>query len=63
MEKRSSRLEGVLGMVIIASLVTGLAGLVVAVFAFFDAEWVGGGVSLAAAALAFGLLANALLRS
>jgi hypothetical protein len=49
--------------VVIASLVTGLAGLLVAVFAFFGGEWVGAGLCLAAAVLAFGLTANAILRA
>ncbi len=62
MEKKPNRLEAVLGIVVIASLVTGFSGLLVAVFAFFSAEWVGAGVCLGAAALAFGLVANALLR-
>jgi hypothetical protein len=62
MEKKPNRLEAVLGIVVIASLVTGFSGLLIAVFAFFSTEWVGAGVCLGAAALAFGLVANALLR-
>ena len=56
------RFEAVLGTVVIAGLVTGFAGLLGAVFAFFNADWVGVGVCLAAAAIAFGLLTNAILR-
>ena len=62
MARRANRLEAVLGIVVIASLFTGFSGMLVAVFAFFSAEWVGAGVCLGAAALAFGLVANALLR-
>ena len=50
MEKKS---KTVLGIVIMAELVTGFAGLLVALFAFFSAEWVGASLCLGAAALAF----------
>lgn len=62
MDKSPSKFENVLGVVLILGLVTGIAGLLAAVFAFFSADWVGAGLCLAAAAVAFGLLANALLR-
>jgi len=62
MEKERNRFEAVLGIVLIASVVTGFAGLLVAAFAFFSYEWVDAGVCLGAAALAFGLIANAILR-
>ena len=44
------------------AVVTGIASLVVAVFSFASANWVGAGICLVSAALAFGLVANALLR-
>ncbi len=59
---RKARSKAVLGTVIIAGLATGFAGLLGAVFAFFSADWVGVGVCLAAAAIAFALLTNAILR-
>ncbi|MCJ7700388.1 MAG: hypothetical protein MUO62_02290 [Anaerolineales bacterium] len=62
MEKKSNKFEVILGIVVIAGMITGFVGLLAAVFAFFSADWVGVGVCLGAAALAFGLLANALLR-
>jgi hypothetical protein len=44
-------------------MVTGLAALLVAFFAVVnDFNWLAGGLSLSAAALAFGLVANAILR-
>jgi hypothetical protein len=48
--------------VLLAAMVTGIVSLVVAVFAFFNSEWVAAGISLTSAALTFGLIANALLR-
>ncbi len=62
MEKKSNKFEVILGIVVIAGMITGFVGLLAAVFAFFSADWAGVGVCLGAAALAFGLLANALLR-
>lgn len=59
MEKRANILTG---FSIIVSLVTGIASLVVAIFALINADWTGAGIALVAAALAFGLLLNALLR-
>jgi hypothetical protein len=62
MEKKPNRFNNILGIAVMAALITGLTGFVTGVFAFFNADWTGAGVCLAAAALAFGLLANALLR-
>ncbi len=62
MEKKSNRSETLLGIVVIAVLITGFAGLLAAVFALFNAQWIGAGLCLGASALAFGLLVNALLR-
>ncbi len=63
MEKKPSRFEALLGISVIAGLITGLAAFLAAVFAFTNAAWVGVGVCLLAAAFGFGLVANALLRS
>ncbi len=63
MEKKSSRFETLLGISVIAGLITGLAGFLAAVFAFSNADWVGTGLCLLAAAFSFGLLAKALLRN
>ena len=57
-----TKAETVAGIAVLLAFVTGVAGVVVAVFAFFDANWVGAGLGLVAAALAFGLVANAVLR-
>ena len=62
MEKRHRKFDAVLGLVVIGSLVTGFAGLIAALLAFSSYNWIGIGICLGAAALAFGLLANALLR-
>jgi len=62
MEKRRTRITSIVGQSVIAGMITGLAGLVAAVFAFIGGDWMATGVCLAASGLAFGLLANALLR-
>jgi len=51
------------GLAIYSAMITGVFSIVVAVFSFFNYNWVGAGVSLVAAALAFGLVANAILRN
>jgi hypothetical protein len=50
------------GHSIIGSLATGILGLFFAVFALFRGEISAAGICLIAAALAFGLLANAVYR-
>ena len=62
MAKTTEKAETVGGVAIICGLVTGFASLVVAVFAFFTYNWVGVGVCLGAAGLAFGLVSNAVWR-
>jgi hypothetical protein len=42
--------------------ITGVASLIVGLVSLFDGDLIAAGVCLIAAALAFGLLANALLR-
>lgn len=56
------RFSSIIGFMIIAVIFTGIASFVVAVVAFFNSDWIASGISLAAAALAFGLTTNALLR-
>lgn len=53
----------VVGIAIISSLFIGFVSFIAAVFAFFNNNWIGIGVCLIAAALAVGLLANAVLRN
>ena len=62
MAKKPTRSENMVGFLTIAGMITGCVGLIGAVLAFLNADWTGTGLCLAAAALAFGLLANALLR-
>jgi hypothetical protein len=62
MDTTIEKAERVGGIAVIGGLVTGLASLVVAVFAFFNYNWIGAGVCLGSAGLAFGLIANAVWR-
>lgn len=50
------------GIAVIGGLISGVASLVVAVFAFGSYNWISVGVCLGAAGLAFGLIANAVWR-
>jgi uncharacterized membrane-anchored protein len=59
----SNRFSRLIGFIIFATLFTGLAALLGAIFAFFNADWIGTGACLLAAAIAFGLTTNAILRS
>lgn len=54
--------ETLAGVAVICGMAAGFAGFLVAVFSFFSGNLVGAGVSLAAAGLSFGLVANASLR-
>jgi hypothetical protein len=62
MDKKSNRAATALGIAVLGSLVTGVACLLVTTFAFFNYDWVGAGICLGAAALSFGLIANAISR-
>jgi hypothetical protein len=62
MKQTENRITVVVGLSVILGIITGLTSLLVTYFAFFGADWTGAGISLVAAALAFGLLSNALLR-
>ena len=50
------------GLGVIGALLTGFVGIVGSLLATLKAEFIGGGIYLLAAALAFGLLANAVFR-
>jgi len=58
-----SKLDPVIGLVIVGSSLTGVAGLVAAAVSTFTGDHIGVGLCLIGAALAFGLLANAVFRS
>ena len=61
---KSLRAESIAGMCSIGALVTGCAGLLVALAAFLDGlNYTGTGLALLAAAVAFGMLANVIFRS
>jgi hypothetical protein len=62
MDKGMTKLDALLGRSVIAGTVTGFFALVAALFAFIEGDWAGTGLCLAAAALAFGLVSNAMLR-
>lgn len=61
MDKPSS-VATLLGISVVATMITGVIGLLVAAVAFLNGDRIGAGACLAAAALAFGLVANALNR-
>ncbi len=63
MEKKPSSFEKILGIAVVTGMITGFGGIVAAIFALINADWIGAGLCLLAAALAFGLLVNALLRN
>jgi uncharacterized membrane protein YjfL (UPF0719 family) len=52
----------VLGLAMLGSFVVGFAGLLAALVTFIDGDNVAVGLCLGAAALAFGLLSNAILK-
>jgi len=58
-----SKLDPVIGLVIVGGSLTGVAGLVAAAVSSFGGDRLATGMCLVGAALAFGLLANAVLRS
>ena len=62
MKQTGTRINVVVGLSVILGIIPGLTSLLVTYFAFFGADWTGAGVCLIAAALAFGLVSNALLR-
>ena len=58
----SRRAEGYVGIALYGSVVAGLGGFAVGLFGLFSGNVVGAGMGFAASAIAFGALANALLR-
>jgi hypothetical protein len=62
MGRPPGRYENIVGLILIACLATGLAGLFVSFWAFLSGDTIDAGVALMAAALAFGLALNAILR-
>ena len=63
MRDQSGWVDIVIGIAVIGGAITGIAGLFVALMSVLDGDWSAGGTCLIAAALAFGLLAHALLGS
>jgi hypothetical protein len=61
MSDERKRQDTLIGLTIMGSSITGVASLIVGLFSLFDGDLIAVGVCLIAAALAFGLLANALL--
>ncbi len=61
MNDQTNGLGTVLGLAAIGSAVVGIAGFIGALIPFFNGDFVGAGVLLAASALAFGLLSIAVL--
>ena len=63
MSDKSNRPEALVGWAVTGAMLTGLLAWFVAFFAVVnDYDWTAAGLALLAAALAFGLIANALLR-
>lgn len=63
MERNRDRFNTVLGIVVFAGLITGALALLGALLAALFRESIAAGLCLVAAALAFGLTANAILRN
>lgn len=62
MSEDRTKLDTIIGLAAIGSSITGIASLIAAIFPFFNGEFTAMGACLIAAALSFGLLANAVLR-
>jgi|GEM_PF-1843291 len=62
MEIQAKKSTKLVALTIVFTVFTGVAGWAGAFFAFFNLDSSGVGMSLLASALAFGLLANAVLR-
>jgi hypothetical protein len=56
------QLNTIIGLATVGGGIIGIAGFVAALVAFFSGDFVATGLCLVAAALSFGLLANAVLR-
>ena len=62
MNENDQKLDAMIGLATVGGGITGVASLVAALFALLSGDLVATGVCLVAAAVSFGLLANALLR-
>lgn len=62
MDEDRKRVTTALGWAIYGSIAVGVLGVLTSLLTFAQAGGAGGGTGLVASALAFGLLANALLR-
>lgn len=62
MAEQQRKVDNAPGLVALGGGITGIVSLVAAMFPFFSGDYVGAGLCLIAAALAFGLLANAVFR-
>ena len=62
MDDEQKRINTLIGLALVGSGITGVASLVMALFPLFSGDIGAAGLCLIAAALSFGLLANALLR-
>jgi hypothetical protein len=63
MDRNDNRLNTIIGSTTLGSTLVGIAGFLAAIAALADGDFVAVGACLGAAALAFGLLANAIFRS
>jgi hypothetical protein len=62
MNENHKMLNAMIGLATLGSSVTGIVSFLAAMVTFLSGEFVAAGACLAAAALSFGLLANAVLR-
>lgn len=62
MSENHRTLNAMIGLATVGSGITGIASFILALLAFFNADFAAGGTLMLAAALSFGLLANAVLR-
>ena len=63
MSENRRQLDAIIGLATLGGGIIGVASFVVALIAFLNGDFLAAGVCLIAAALSFGLLANAVLRS
>ncbi len=61
MQDKSGWVNSLVGISTIGGVITGIVGLLIALVSVLSGEWLAAGACLIAAALAFGLLAGALL--
>lgn len=62
MSKNRKGLDAIIGLAAVGTSITGVTSLIAAIFPFFNGEFLAVGACLIAAALSFGLLANAAFR-